>query len=92
VESIERTYITVPARDGNKGNTLGIVSNLLDKVGSFFDNFFVSAFRPFGCIHFIDGNDELFDTQSVCQKGVFTSLTILGDTSFKLTNTGSNDD
>jgi hypothetical protein len=34
----------------------------------------------------------LFDTQGVGQKGVFTGLTILGDTSFELTDTSGDDD
>jgi len=32
VEVIEWTYITVPTRDGDESNSLGIVSNLLDEV------------------------------------------------------------
>lgn len=82
----------MPARDRNEGDSLGIISNLLDKVGSFFDNFVVSGFRPFSGIHLVDSNDKLFDTQSVCQKSVFTSLTILRDTSFKFTDTSGDDD
>jgi len=85
-------YITMPSRDGDEGNRLGVVSNLLDKVGGLLDDFFISRFRPFGSIHFVDGDNELLDTQGVGQEGVFTSLTILGDTSFELTNTSGNDD
>jgi hypothetical protein len=82
----------VPARDRDESNGLGIISNLLDKVGSLLDDFIESAFRPFSSIHFVDGNDKLFDTQGVCQKGVFTGLTIFGDTSFEFTDTSGNDD
>jgi len=82
----------VPARDRNEGNRLGVVSNLLDKVGSLLDDFFISGFRPFSGVHLVDGDDELLDTQCVGQQSVFTSLTILGDTSFELTNTSSNND
>ena len=79
----------MPARDGDESNRLGIVSNLLDKVGSLLDDFFESGFGPFGGVHLVDGDDELFDTQSVGQESVFTSLTILGDTSFEFTDTSS---
>ena len=82
----------MPARDGNKGNRLGVVSNFLDEVGSLLDDFLVPRFGPFGGIHLVDSDDELFDTQGVGQKGVFTGLTILGDTSFELTDTSGDDD
>ena len=82
----------MPTRNGNESNRLGIISNLLDKVGSLLDDFVVSGFRPFGGIHLVDSDDELFDTQGVSQKSVFTSLTILGDTSFEFTDTSSDDD
>ena len=82
----------MPARYRNESNGLGIVSNLLDKVGSLFDDFVISGFGPFSGIHLIDGDDKLSDTQGVSQKGMFTSLTILGDTSFEFTDTSSNND
>jgi hypothetical protein len=82
----------MPAGDRDERNGLGIVSNLLDEVGSFLDNFLISGFRPFSSIHLVDSNDELFDTQGVSQEGVFTSLTILGNTSFEFTDTSGNND
>jgi hypothetical protein len=86
------TYITVPSRYRNERDSLGIVSNLLDKVGSFLDDFIISGFGPFSGIHLVDGDDKLSDTQGESQKGVFTSLTILGDTSFEFTDTSGDDD
>jgi len=83
-------YITVPARDGNEGNILGIVSDFLDKVGRLLDNFLISGFGPFCGIHLVNGNNELFDTQSVGQQSMFTGLTIFGDTGFELADTSSN--
>ena len=67
-------------------------TDFLDKVGGFLDDFIKSGLGPFGGIHLVDSDDELFDTQSVGQEGVFTSLTILGDTSFEFTDTSSNND
>jgi hypothetical protein len=86
---LKETYVTVPARDGDESNRLGVVSNLLDKVGCLLDDFVKTGFGPFSGIHLVDSNDELLDTQSVGQKSVFTSLTILGDTSFEFTDTSS---
>lgn len=70
----------------------GVHTDFLDEVGGFLDDFIKSGLGPFGGIHLVDGNNELFDTQSVGQEGVFTSLTILGNTSFEFTDTSSNND
>ena len=82
----------MPSGDGDESDGLGVVSNLLDKVGRLLDDFLKPRFGPFGGIHLVYRDDELFDTQSVGQEGVFTSLTILGDTSFEFTDTSSNND
>jgi len=86
------TYVTVPARDGDERNTLGIESNLLDKVGSLLDDFLISGFRPLGGIHLVDGNYELLNAQGEGQESVLTGLTILRDTSFEFADASSNDD
>jgi len=70
----------------------GIHTDFLDEIGGFLDDFFISGLGPFGGIHLVDGDDDLPDAQSVGQKSVFTSLTILGDTSFEFTDTSSNND
>ena len=44
-----------------------------------------------GGVHLVDTNDELLHTEGVSQQSVLTGLTILGDTGFELTSTGSND-
>merc|ERR1719300_952308 len=36
-------------------------------------------------IHFVNSNDKLLDSESICKQGVFSSLTILRNTSFELT-------
>ena len=82
----------MPSRDGDESNGLGVVSNLLDEVGCLLDDFVVPGFGPFGGVHLVDGNDELLDSQGICQKGVLTSLTVLGDTSLEFTDTSSNND
>ena len=84
--------VTVEARDGDESDSLGVVSDLLDEVGSLLDDFLVTVLGPLGGVHLVDGNDELLDTKSVGKESVLTSLAILGDTSLELTSTGSNDE
>ena len=84
--------VTVESGDGNEGDGLGVVADLLDEVGSLLDDFLVTGLGPLGGVHLVDGDDELLDTESVGEESVLTSLAILGDTSLELTSTGSNDE
>jgi hypothetical protein len=84
--------VTVEARDGNEGNGLGVVADLLDEVGGFLDDFVETLLGPLGGVHLVDGDQELLDTEGVGEKSVLTGLTILGDTGFELTSAGSNDE
>ena len=84
--------VAVEARDGNEGDGLWVVANLLDEVGHFLDDLHEAILRPLGGVHLVDGNDELLDTQGVGKQGVLTSLAIFGDTSLEFTSTGSNDE
>jgi hypothetical protein len=45
-----------------------------------------------GCVHLVDGDDELTYTEGESQESVLSGLSILGDTSLKLTSTGGNDE
>ena len=38
--------ISVPARYGHKGNSLRVITNLLNESGGFLDNFVESVFTP----------------------------------------------
>jgi len=84
--------VTVPAGDGDEGDSLGVVTDLLDEVGGFLDNFVVTVLAPLGGVHLVDGHDELSDTKGEGKKSVFTGLTILGDTSLEFTSTSGNDE
>jgi hypothetical protein len=84
--------VTVESGDGNEGNSLGVVSDLLDEVGGLLDDFLVTGLRPLGGVHLVDGDDELLDTKGVGEEGVLTGLAILGDTSLELTSTSGNDE
>jgi hypothetical protein len=86
--------VTVPAGDWNESNGFWVVTDFLDVVGNFLDDFFVSVFGVFwfGVVHLVDTDDQLFDTEGEGEKSVFSGLTVLGNTSFKFTNTGGDDE
>jgi hypothetical protein len=84
--------VTVEAGDGNEGDSLGVVADLLDEVGCLLDDFLVTFLGPLGGVHLVDGDDELSDTEGESKKSVLTGLAILGDTSFEFTSTGGNDE
>ena len=84
--------VTVEAGDRDESNGLGVVADLLDEVGSLLDDFTETILRPLGGVHLVDGDDELLDTQGVSEESVLPGLTILGDTGFKFTSTGGNDE
>lgn len=84
--------VAVEARDWNEWNRLRVVADLLDEVADFLDDFVEALLRPLGSVHLVDGADELLDTKGVGEKGVLTSLAILGDTSLELTSAGSDDE
>jgi len=54
----------MPTGDGNDGNTLGVVSDLLDVCADFLGDFLESglAIRWFGVVDLVDANYELFYT------------------------------
>jgi hypothetical protein len=84
--------VTVETGDGDEGDGLGVVADLLDEVGGLLDNLLVTGLGPLGGVHLVDGDDELTHTKGVGEQGVLTSLAILGDTSLELTSTGSDNE
>lgn len=84
--------VTIETRNGDEGDGVGLVTNLLQVVGQFLLDFVVSFFREVDglFVHLVEADDHLLDTQSERQKSVFSGLTILGDTSFEFTLGGSN--
>ena len=84
--------VAVEAGDGDEGNSLGVVADLLDEVGGLLDDLEVTLLGPLGGVHLVDGDNELLDTQGVGEQSVLTSLAILGDTSLELTSTSGNDE
>jgi len=92
VSGILQHVITVPARDGNESDSLGVITNLLDETGSFLDDFVETILAPFGGVHLVDGDNKLPNTEGEGKESVLASLTILRDTSFELTSTGGDDE
>jgi hypothetical protein len=84
--------VTVETRDGDESDSFGVVSDLLDEVGSLLDDLLETSLGPLGGVHLVDGDDELLDTESVGEESVLTGLAILGDTSLELTSAGSDDE
>jgi hypothetical protein len=84
--------VTVETGDGDEGNGLGVVADLLDEVGGLLHDFVVTVLRPLAGVHLVEGNNELTDTEGEGKQSVLTSLAILGDTSLELTSTGGNDE
>jgi hypothetical protein len=84
--------VTVETGDGHESNVLGVVADLLDKVGGLLDDLGETGLGPLGGVHLVDGNDELLDTEGVGEESVLTGLAILGDTSLELTSTSGNDE
>jgi len=86
--------VTVPAGDWDESDGFRVVTDLLDVVGDFLDDFFVSVLGVLwlGVVHLVDTNDQLFDTKGEGEESVFSGLAVLGNTSLELTNTGGDDE
>jgi len=84
--------VSVESRNWNEGNSLGVVSDLLDEVRSLLDDFLESVLRELDGIHLVDGDDELLDTEGVSEQSVLTGLAVLGNTGLELTDTSGDDE
>lgn len=85
--------VSVPSRDGDKGNSLGVVSDLLDEARSLLDDLLESSLGVLGGVHLVDGDNELPNTEGESEKGVLSGLSVLGDTSLELSgSTGDDED
>ena len=84
--------VTVETGDGDEGNTLGVVADLLDEVGGLLNNFVVTLLGPLAGVHLVKSDDELLNTEGESKQSVLTGLAILGDTSLELTSTSGNDE
>merc|ERR1719317_1709286 len=86
--------VSMPAGDGDEWDSNWVVSDLLDEARDFLLDFLKPSLAVWGLggVHLVDSNDELLDSQSVSQQGVFSGLTILGDASLELTGARGDDE
>jgi len=86
--------VSVPSGDWNESYGFRVVTDFLDVVGDFLDDFFVSVLAVFrlGVVHLVDSDDELLYTEGESEESVFSGLAVLGDTSFEFTDTGGDDE
>merc|ERR1719371_35291 len=86
--------VTMPAGNGHEGNSCGVVTDLLDETG----HLLLDLLEPglgvgrLGGVHLVHGDDELLHTQSVGKQSVLPGLSVLGDTSLKLSSSRGNDE
>merc|ERR1719239_971535 len=80
--------VTVPSRDWHESNGSRVVTDLLDESGHLLLNFLEPGLGVggLGGVHLVDGHDELLHTQGVGKQSVLPGLSILGDTSLKLSS------
>ena len=85
--------VSVPSRDGDEGNSGGVVADLLDVGAHFLGDLLKTLLtvRGLSGVHLVDSDNELLYTQSIGQQSVLTGLAVFGDTSLELTDTSSND-
>merc|ERR1719508_419766 len=80
--------------DGHESHSGGVVADLLDEAA----HLLLDLLEPrlgvggLGGVHLVDGHDELLDPEGVGEQGVLPGLTVLGDTGFKLSSSGGNDE
>ena len=86
--------VTSPARDGNEGDALGLVTNALKELGHSVLDLLVAGLGVLDRlgVHLVDGNDHLLDTKGEGEEGVLTGLTVLVNTGLELTLTGGDDE
>lgn len=86
--------VSVPSRDGDEGDLLGVVSDLLDERLDLSLDFLETGLRVVGrlLVHLVDQNDELLDTEGVGKEGVLSGLSVLVDTSLELSGGGGNNE
>merc|ERR1719192_2175190 len=86
--------VAMPSRDGHEGNSGGVVADLLDEARHLLLDLLEPGLGVWGLggVHFVDGDDQLLDTEGVGEQGMLSGLTVLGNTSLELASTGGDDE
>lgn len=84
--------VTFPTKNWHRCYSVGIIDNFLNVGTDSLNNLFIylQAVGWFSGIHFAATKNDLFHILSISHNRLLTGLAILGDTSFKFTNTSSN--
>lgn len=84
--------ITVETRDGDEGDGISLVTDLLEVINKFLLDFVVSFFREVNglLVHLVKADDHLLNTEGESEQSVLSGLSVLGDTSFEFSLRGSN--
>ncbi|GFE54230.1 elongation factor 1-alpha, putative [Babesia ovis] len=78
--------VTHETGDGNEGNLIGVVTDLLEVSLDFLLDFTVTVLLVVALVHLVDGANNLPDTEGEGQKSVLTGLTFLGEGSLETTS------
>jgi hypothetical protein len=86
--------VSVPSRDGDESDLVGVVSDLLDVGRHFLLDFLITWLSPADrlVVHLVDNDDHLLDTKGVGEESVLTGLSVLGDTGFEFSLSGGDDE
>jgi len=78
--------VSQPAGDGDEGDGVGGVSDLLQVEGELLLDFLVSLLRPVDglLVHLVHTDDHLLHSEGEGQESVLSGLSVLGDTSLEL--------
>jgi len=84
--------VSIETRDGDEGDGISFVTNLLQVVSELLLDFGVSLFRELdgGLVHLVEADDHLLNTEGESEESVLSGLSVLGDTSLELTSGGGN--
>ena len=83
----------MPSGNGDEGDDIGVVSDLLDEAADLTLDLEVSGLGEWGLsgVHLVHGNDELLDSKSEGKESVLAGLSVGGDTSLELSGSGGDD-
>merc|ERR1719251_338680 len=79
---------------GTKGNSGGVVADLLDEARHFLADLLEPglAVGGLGGVHLVGGHDELLHPKGVSEQGVLPGLAVLGDAGLEFSSTGGDDE
>lgn len=85
--------VSVPARDGDEGDRLDLVTSTLQETRNLSLDLLITSLREVHrlVVHLVDGDDHLLYSKSESEQSVLLGLSSSRDTCLELTSTGSDD-